>query len=109
MLAAIGELGEVGGEDMRAYVEDLLPLIIDTLQDQSSVAKREVCLLATHSMSCVSGNMSTLSVVSEPHRYKRALVNSMDTYKACTCIVSPVSYRQATFHLNLAGLHGRWL
>jgi FKBP12-rapamycin complex-associated protein len=43
VLAAIGELGEVGGEDMRAYVEDLLPLIIDTLQDQSSVAKREVC------------------------------------------------------------------
>lgn len=42
VLAAIGELGEVGGEDMRAYVEDLLPLIIDTLQDQSSVAKREV-------------------------------------------------------------------
>jgi FKBP12-rapamycin complex-associated protein len=44
VLATLGELAIVGGEDMRPHISQLLPLIIDTLQDQSSVVKREVAL-----------------------------------------------------------------
>lgn len=44
VLAALGELAQVAGEDMTKYLDQLLPLIIETLQDQSSVAKREAAL-----------------------------------------------------------------
>eukprot|EP01113_Clastostelium_recurvatum_P006582 TRINITY_DN1298_c0_g1_i1.p1 TRINITY_DN1298_c0_g1~~TRINITY_DN1298_c0_g1_i1.p1 ORF type:complete len:2380 (+),score=927.36 TRINITY_DN1298_c0_g1_i1:62-7201(+) len=44
VLAALGELAIVGGEDMVQHIDKLLPLIIDTLQDQSSTTKREVAL-----------------------------------------------------------------
>eukprot|EP01132_Coremiostelium_polycephalum_P005602 gene5602-6970_t len=44
VLAALGELSLVGGEEMSQHIDQLLPLIIDTLQDQSSTAKREVAL-----------------------------------------------------------------
>ena len=44
VLATLGELATVGGEDMTPHLPQLLPLIIDTLQDQSSVVKREVAL-----------------------------------------------------------------
>jgi FKBP12-rapamycin complex-associated protein len=43
-LATLGELATVGGDDMTPHIPQLLPLIIDTLQDQSSVLKREVAL-----------------------------------------------------------------
>ncbi|EAL66546.1 protein kinase, Atypical group [Dictyostelium discoideum AX4] len=44
VLAALGELSVVGGEEMVQHIDSLLPLIIDTLQDQSSTSKREVAL-----------------------------------------------------------------
>eukprot|EP01133_Synstelium_polycarpum_P000171 gene171-204_t len=44
VLAALGELSVVGGEEMRTHIDQLIPLIIDTLQDQSSTSKREVAL-----------------------------------------------------------------
>eukprot|EP01132_Coremiostelium_polycephalum_P002833 gene2833-3519_t len=44
VLSALGELSVVGGEEMAMYIDQLLPLIIDTLQDQSSTSKREVAL-----------------------------------------------------------------
>ncbi|EFA77745.1 protein kinase [Heterostelium album PN500] len=44
VLAALGELSVVGGEEMSQHIDQLLPLIIDTLQDQSSTSKREVAL-----------------------------------------------------------------
>ena len=42
ILTALGELATVGGEDMVPYIPELMPLIIETLQDQSSPAKRDV-------------------------------------------------------------------
>ena len=42
VLAAIGEQAEVSGVDMRRWMDELLPLIIEMLQDSSSVQKREV-------------------------------------------------------------------
>ena len=59
VLAAIGELGQVGGEDMMAYIDELMPLVIDTLQDQSSVAKREVALKALGQLVKSTGSVIT--------------------------------------------------
>ncbi|XP_071946239.1 serine/threonine-protein kinase mTOR-like [Antedon mediterranea] len=44
VLAAIGELSQVGGVEMRKWVGELLPIIIEMLQDSSSLNKREVAL-----------------------------------------------------------------
>jgi len=43
-LAAVGELCQVGGEDLLTYIDLLVPMIIETLQDQSSGTKREAAL-----------------------------------------------------------------
>ncbi|CAG8528851.1 8861_t:CDS:10, partial [Acaulospora morrowiae] len=44
VLAALGELARVGGEDLIPYLDELMPLIIDALQDQSSTVKRDAAL-----------------------------------------------------------------
>lgn len=44
VIVAIGDLATVGGEDMLPYIDELMPIIIDTLQDQTSVLKREAAL-----------------------------------------------------------------
>ncbi|CAG8629200.1 10732_t:CDS:2, partial [Scutellospora calospora] len=44
VLAALGELARVGGEDLIPYLVSLMPLIIDALQDQSSTVKRDAAL-----------------------------------------------------------------
>eukprot|EP00004_Rigifila_ramosa_P027283 TRINITY_DN882_c0_g1_i1.p1 TRINITY_DN882_c0_g1~~TRINITY_DN882_c0_g1_i1.p1 ORF type:complete len:2377 (-),score=590.06 TRINITY_DN882_c0_g1_i1:39-6899(-) len=44
VLAALGELANVAGEDIATHCDGLIPQIIDTLQDQSSAGKREVAL-----------------------------------------------------------------
>uniref|UniRef100_A0A8C4QH21 Uncharacterized protein n=1 Tax=Eptatretus burgeri TaxID=7764 RepID=A0A8C4QH21_EPTBU len=43
VLATIGELAQVSGMEMRKWMDELFPIIIDTLQDSSSLAKRQVC------------------------------------------------------------------
>ncbi len=53
IMKAIGELCTVGGEDMLRYKDRLMPLIIDSLQDQSSEAKREAAL---HTLGLLSSN-----------------------------------------------------
>lgn len=42
VLAAVGELAQVAGTDMRKCLDELLPIILDMLQDSSSIQKREV-------------------------------------------------------------------
>ena len=42
VLAAIGEQAAVSGIEMRKWMDDLLPTILDMLQDSSSLQKREV-------------------------------------------------------------------
>ena len=44
VLVTVGELAIVTGREMVEHEEKLLPLIIDTLQDHSSVIKREVAM-----------------------------------------------------------------
>ena len=42
VLTAIGELAQVSGVEMRKWMPDLLPIILDFMQDSSSLQKREV-------------------------------------------------------------------
>lgn len=44
VLSAIGDLAQVGGTLMTKYVNDLLPILLDILNDASSSQKREVSL-----------------------------------------------------------------
>ena len=44
VLAAIGELAHVGCKDMTPFLPELMSVIMDTLQDQSSASKRESAL-----------------------------------------------------------------
>jgi serine/threonine-protein kinase mTOR len=43
-LKAIGALAQMGREDLKLHLPNLLPLIMSTLQDQGSTSKREVAL-----------------------------------------------------------------
>lgn len=44
IMAAIGELVQVAQSDMKYCLDELCPIIMDMLQDSSSLAKREVAL-----------------------------------------------------------------
>ena len=44
VLSAIGDLAQVGGILMTKYVKDLLPILLEILNDASSSQKREVSL-----------------------------------------------------------------
>ncbi|KAI2636825.1 TOR kinase [Xylaria nigripes] len=55
ILKAIGELATVGGEDMIPYKDKLMPIIIDALQDQSSIVKREAALHTLGQLASNSG------------------------------------------------------
>ncbi|CAJ0756312.1 13752_t:CDS:2, partial [Entrophospora sp. SA101] len=55
VLGALGELARVGGEDLLPYLNSLMPLIIDALQDQGSTAKRDAALKALGQLSSNTG------------------------------------------------------
>ncbi|KAK7752244.1 phosphatidylinositol kinase-related protein kinase tor1 [Diatrype stigma] len=55
IIKAIGELATVGGEDMLPYKDKLMPLILEALKDQSSVAKREAALHTLGQLASNSG------------------------------------------------------
>ncbi|EWC44191.1 phosphatidylinositol 3-kinase tor2 [Drechslerella stenobrocha 248] len=55
VLGALGELATVGGEDMAPYIPQLMPIIIDTLQDQGSSSKREAALRTLGQLASNSG------------------------------------------------------
>nr|QGN03465.1 target of rapamycin [Ixodes ricinus] len=44
VLAAVGEQAQVSGTEMRKWMNELLPIILDMLQDSSSLPKREISL-----------------------------------------------------------------
>ena len=55
VLQAIGELATVGGEDMVPYISNLMPIIIEALQDLSSQAKRDAALRTLGQLASNSG------------------------------------------------------
>lgn len=54
-LKAIGELSVIGGESMRSYLDELMPLIINTFQDQSNSFKRDAALKTLGQLAASSG------------------------------------------------------
>ncbi len=59
VLATLGELAAVSGSDVMLHVDELMPLIIETLQDQSSTSKREVALHTLGQLAESSGYVIT--------------------------------------------------
>lgn len=55
ILKALGELCAVGGESMLPYKDELMPMIIEALQDQSSAQKREAALHTLGQLASNSG------------------------------------------------------
>lgn len=55
ILKALGELATVGGEDMIPYIPRLMPIIIETIQDQSSPTKRDAALKTLGQIASNSG------------------------------------------------------
>lgn len=55
IIRAIGDLATVGGEEMLQYVSQLMPIILEALQDQSSLQKREAALRTLGQLASSSG------------------------------------------------------
>ncbi|KAG2232165.1 hypothetical protein INT48_006039 [Thamnidium elegans] len=69
VLGALGELAAVSGEDMAPHLAELMPLIMETLQDQSSSAKRDAALKTLGQLASNTG------FVIEPYTKYPALLN----------------------------------
>ncbi|KOS39997.1 hypothetical protein ACN38_g9146 [Penicillium nordicum] len=54
-LKAVGELANVGGHEMRQYLPQIMPIILDSLQDLSSHNKREAALRTLGQLASNSG------------------------------------------------------
>lgn len=54
-ITCLGELAVVSGEDMLPFISDLMPLILDTFQDQSSSLKRDAALKTLGQLASSSG------------------------------------------------------
>lgn len=54
-IAALGELTVVGGEDVKPFIPDLMPLILETFQDQGSSFKRDSALKTLGQLSGSTG------------------------------------------------------
>jgi FKBP12-rapamycin complex-associated protein len=65
-LLALGDLAEVAGEEMLRYNNELLPLVIDNFQDQSSASKRDSALKALSQIIVNTGFVIEVRVNSLP-------------------------------------------
>ena len=54
-LKAVGELAHVGGGEMRCYLSQIMPIVLDSLQDLSSHTKREAALKTLGHLAVNSG------------------------------------------------------
>lgn len=55
VISALGELSKVGGEEMKPFFTEMMQLLLDTLQDQSSSIKRDAALKTLGQLSSSSG------------------------------------------------------
>lgn len=55
IIATIGEVAKVGAEQMEEYYSDIMPLILETFQDQSSSLKRDAALKSLGQLASSSG------------------------------------------------------
>lgn len=54
-ISCLGEMSVVAGEDMKPFIKELMPLILDTFQDQSSSFKRDAALKTLGQLASSSG------------------------------------------------------
>ncbi|KAI0461879.1 hypothetical protein LJB42_004483 [Komagataella kurtzmanii] len=54
-IQAIGELAVVSGEDMKPFIHEMMPIFLDTFQDQSAGYKRDTALRALGQLASSSG------------------------------------------------------
>lgn len=54
-IKCLGELSVVGGEDLKPFIPELMPLILETFQDQSSSYKRDAALKTLGQLASSSG------------------------------------------------------
>ncbi|KAI5965219.1 TOR1 [Candida pseudojiufengensis] len=54
-ITCLGDLAVVGGEDLKQFIPSLMPLILETFQDQSSSYKRDAALKTLGQLSSSSG------------------------------------------------------
>ena len=57
ILDVIGALAQAGGHDLDPHIDDLMPIIIETLQDQSSNSKREAALRTLGQLASNTGDV----------------------------------------------------
>lgn len=54
-ISCLGEMSVVAGEDMKPFIQELMPLLLDTFQDQSSSYKRDAALKTLGQLASASG------------------------------------------------------
>lgn len=95
VLAAVGEQAQVSGVEMKKWVNELMPIILDMLQDSSSLPKREVALWSLGQL------VESTGYVVEPYRkyphLLEVLLNFLKTEQ------SPGIRREALRVLGLLG------
>jgi FKBP12-rapamycin complex-associated protein len=114
VLMTLGELATVAGSQLRADVPEILPLVIDAIQDGSSPTKR---LVAVGTLGQVVG--STGCVVSPYLEYPQLLgvllrmlsegtpSTRREVMKVVSCAVVPRSVASIQWHACCGGLCGR--
>lgn len=55
LVASLGELGKISGEDVKTSSDDILSLLVETLADQSSATKRLAALQTLSQLATSSG------------------------------------------------------
>lgn len=70
-VSTIGELAYVSPSDVEVHLKQLFPMLIQALNDQSSVVKQEVCVVALGKL------VSSLNIVSTPYTLYPSLFESL--------------------------------
>jgi serine/threonine-protein kinase mTOR len=70
-VSTIGELAYVSPGDVEVHLKQLFPMLIQALNDQSSVVKQEVCVVALGKL------VSSLNIVSTPYTQYPSLFESL--------------------------------
>ena len=70
-VSTIGELAHVSPEDVAVHLNQLFPMLLQALNDQSSVVKQEVCVVALGKV------VSSLNIVSTPYAKYPTLFESL--------------------------------
>lgn len=93
MLLTVGELAQVAGPSLRPHIGDLLPLIIDAVQDPAASQKRNVAIV-TLGQVC-----RTLKLLRQAWGSRRlSLVTSCMPIRRCTTALTMIGSTRSPHH-----------